>query len=232
VLALGGQGVRIKVVIATTIDQAAEADPNYVAVIDLAHQRGIEVLGGVGCSGGQEGLKLAEERVRKWHELYPNRLDGLFFPEQDTAVALVRPYAALYRYARSLEPRWQIVACPGTPCDEAFLRDTGADILCPSTSPDGPHTQGWEPKYDPERFAAIVPDVTDPALVDGFLMKAVEKHFGWVCVEGKDGNVSKPPYLAEEFRWIGVMNHRILNGNAPVPAGRTKTAPAKAKGRG
>ena len=230
VLALGNKGVRIKVVIAPNMDNIQEADPAYIAVIDAAHRNGIEVLGRVGCPGGLNGVAAAQGTVMKWHTFYPNRLDGLFFAEQSTEVDLVKPYATLYRTARGLERRWQIVACPGSPCAEAFLTETGADILCPSTNPGGPYTKGWEAKYDPERFAAIVFDVTDETLVPGFLMTAVEKHFGWICVEGKDAYISKPPYLGMEFRWIQDMNQLILNGNAPAPARRGNPAPSKKRG--
>ena len=218
VLELGNKGVRIKVVIAPSFDNVQQADPAYIAVIDAAHRSGIEVLGRVGCSGGLNGVAAAQGTVMKWHQLYPNRLNGLFFADQSTDVALVEPYAALYRNARGLERRWQIVASPGSPCAEAFLTVTGADILCTSTNPGGPYTKGWEGKYDPERFAAIVFDVTDETLVPGFLMTAVEKHFGWICVEGKDANIAKPPYLGMEFRWIQNMNNLILNKPASANA--------------
>jgi Spherulation-specific family 4 len=226
VLEMGNQGVRIKVVLSPNMDNIMEADPAYIAVIDSAHRSGIEVLGRVGCPGGLNGVAAAQATVMKWHQFYANRLDGLFFVEQSTDIALIKPYATLYRYARGLERRWQIVACPGSPCAEAFLTETGADILCPSTNPGGPFTKGWEGKYDPERFAAIVYDVTDETLVPGFLMTAVEKHFGWICVEGKDAYISKPPYLGMQLRWIQNMNNLILNRTAPVNA---PGVPAKKK---
>ena len=154
VMALGNLGVRIKVIINPNFDNAQDADPQYVAVIERAHRSGVEVLGRVSCQGGEGGVAAAQRQVMIWHQLYPGRLDGLFFADQSTDIALVKPYAALYRYARGLENHWQIVACPGSPCDEAFLTETRADILCPSSNVGGPYTQGWERKYDPERWLA------------------------------------------------------------------------------
>jgi hypothetical protein len=225
VMALGHQGVRIKVIIAPSFDNTPDTDPAYVAAIDRAHQNGIEVIGQVSCPGGQAGIAVAERQITLWHQLYPNRLDGLFFVNQDTALTLIDPYAALYRYARDLEGQWQIVACPGSPCDEAFLTRTGANILCPSSNFGGPYTKGWEAKYDPERFAAIVYDVTDETLVPGFLMTAVEKHFGWVYVGSTNSAQVMPAFLGAEFRWIQHMNNLIMNRTDPVPARRNNPAP-------
>jgi hypothetical protein len=72
--------------------------------------------------------------------------------------------------------------------------------------------------------------VTDETLVPGYLMTAVEKHFGWVYVGSKDAFRILPPYLGMEFRWIQDMNSRILNGNDPVPT-RRATPKAKAKSK-
>ena len=66
----------------------------------------------------------------------------------------------------------------------------------------------------------LINDVTDETLVPGFLMTAVEKHFGWVYVGSKDAFRVMPPYLGLELRWIQDMNHLILNGNTPAPARR------------
>jgi hypothetical protein len=186
------------------------------------------VLGRVSCSS----LTTAQNQVDVWNNNYQGLIDGLFFGDQATDIALVKPYAALYRYARGLQNHWQIVACPGGTCDKAFLTETGADILCPSINATGPQISGWEGEYGPEHFAALINGVTDETLVPGFLMTAVEKHFGWVFVGGPDPYRVMPPYLGMELRWIQDMNALILNGNAPVPVRRAiPKAPAKSKNR-
>lgn len=210
----GVGGAPIQVVIDLGTRQAGP-DPDYVRAIEQANRAGVGVLAYVNCDGGDKDLKKAEDEAARWHRYYPGQLRGIFFDNQPEINDVRLNYSVeLFRFARGLDRRWQIVSCTVGECDEECLTKTGADVVFRYGRPGEIRLKGWEAKYDPARFGVMVRAVDDPAQADRAIGLAAAMHFGWIYVTGSEGMPDRsfeflPGYLARQVAEIGRLNAAI-----------------------
>src|SRR5262249_51418464 len=107
----------------------AEADSNFVEVIDRARKAGVTVIGYVSTGYGKRPPPEVKADVARWVRFYP-KVQGIFFDEQASSADQVGYYASLYEHTRKAMPDALVVTNPGTLCAEEYLSRPAADVAC------------------------------------------------------------------------------------------------------
>jgi hypothetical protein len=161
-------------------------DQEYAAVIDVASDKGVRVIGYVNTEYGKKPINDAKNEIDRWVHFYPS-VAGFFFDQQSVDVNDVGYYLELRDYARSKIKGKQafVVTNPGTTCDEEYFAKAVSDVTCLFASFKG--FDEFNPsvllkRYSPSRFAALPYQIPDSKTMRQVLKEAVTKRIGYVFV--------------------------------------------------
>jgi len=168
----------------------------------------VEVYAYVTCDGAGKALDIAKGEVTNWHELFGNRLQGIYFDNQPMdADGRVEYFRQLFAFTKELEPSWKIIAATDGGCDEAYLKILDDSIICYKTDVAFPEIKGWEHNYDSGRFGAVIHQADQ--LSDTELRRAAT-WFGWLYVTAKAERINNyktlPTYLENEANVLKELN--------------------------
>jgi hypothetical protein len=151
---------------------------------------GISVVGYVALTNGAKSSAAVQAEIDTYYYLFPN-IDGVFFDQCPTSVAL-QPYVqALFNYVKTQRAGQKIVILnPGTePLTELYTRC--GDIICTF---EGDHTTyqtyspvAWTKNYPPSKFYHIVHgDTADgtniASQMEADMALAHQRNAGWVYI--------------------------------------------------
>ena len=229
IVALGGKTLPVKIVNTRQYTEGFVPTQAYDQAIEHARTNGVEVFAYVNCDGGLKDEKAVETELRKWHELFPGRFDGIYFDNQsmyDDSRLLY--FTRIFKLARQLEPKWKVISATDGACDEAFIKILKDNIICYKTNGTFPRFNGWEKKYGRERFGALIHQVDRLSEADFLQAAAV---FGWVYATAKAEAIhtykTLPPFLEEESALL-----KRLNGEEPAPRKNRQASNAWPQGVG
>ncbi len=161
-------------------------DQEYVAVIDVASEKGLRVIGYVNTEYGKKPRTDAKNEIDRWVFFYPS-VAGFFFDQQSADARDVGYYLELRDYARSKIKGKQafVVTNPGTTCDEEYIAKAVSDVTCLFASFKG--FDEFNPSVllkrdSPSRFAALPYHVPDSKAMRQVLDETVAKRIGYVYV--------------------------------------------------
>jgi hypothetical protein len=222
IMAVADLGVRVNVINRLQSPAAARSEL-YVQAIGQAAQRKIGAYAYVNTDGGGKALDDANAEVRHWHQLYPGLFRGLFVDNlPNGGNGDLKYFQDLYSEALSLNKDWQMIGGSDRLGDEAYLTLTPTGILCVDSTITEPKPQGWQAKYDPSRFAAVIRRSGDATPVRDVIARAAAAHYGWIyvtesAVVAREEYKTLPDYLLREASAIAELNAAI-RGRVAGPA--------------
>jgi hypothetical protein len=161
-------------------------DQEYAAVIDVASDKGLRVIGYVNTEYGKKPRTEAKNEIDRWVFFYPS-VAGFFFDQQSVEVRDIGYYLELRDYARSKIKGKQafVVTNPGTTCDEEYIAKAVSDVTCFFASFKG--FDEFNPpvllkRYHSSRFAALTYHIPNSKAMRQVLDEAVAKRIGYVYV--------------------------------------------------
>jgi hypothetical protein len=186
-------------------------DANYVSVLEHAIKSQLNLIGYVSTHYAEVPLTVAKSHIDRWISLYP-QIRGFFFDEQASNVTKIGYYSDLAAYARSKSPGAQIVANPGTTCDEAYIDRKTSDVACLFENTGGMenyNAPAWAKRYPSSRFAVIPYAITPVSTMRQIVQKSATKRYGVVYVT--DGNGQNPydrlpSYWDAEVKAVAAVN--------------------------
>ena len=222
IVAVADLGIPLKVV--NRVQSALFARSElYAQVLHQAAQRKIGMYAYVNTDGGGKVLDEAKAEVRQWHQLYPGLFRGLFVDNlPNSGNGNPKYFQDLYNNALSLDKGWQMIGGSDKLSDEAYLTLTPSGILCVDGTITEPKPRGWQAKYDPSRFAAVIRRSGDAAPVRDVIAHAAAAHYGWIYVtegaaDARNEYKTLPDYLLREASAIAELNAAI-RGRVAGPA--------------
>jgi hypothetical protein len=186
-------------------------DPNYVAIFDRAKQTKIKLIGYVSTSYAKRTIAEVQADVDDWIRMYPG-IQGIFFDEQTSTAEQVPYYAALYKYVREEKKLSLVVTNPGTVCDEAYLSQPAADVVClfeNRTPLSADRLPEWSGKYAAEHVAVLPYNVQTAEAMRACLQTAAARRVGYLYVTDDSGRNPwdrLPTWWAEEVEAVGAAN--------------------------
>jgi hypothetical protein len=201
-------------------------DPNYVAAIEQAHERGIAVVGYVTLRyGASAGAPLAAA-IESWYALYA--VDGIFVDEVPSSKLCVVDCERVYRWVKSqLSGLGLVVLNPGTQTVEDYM--AACDILVNNESTwltyrDAyPPPPAWVDDYPAERFWHLVHACPTESEMRAALWLARDRNAGWIFVTDHTGvnaydTLPREDYWTSELRRVdGTGDPRPSRADDPPP---------------
>ena len=190
----------------------AQADPNYLKVLDRAKKADLLLLGYVTTSYGKRTAEDVKADVDRWLHLYPG-IQGIFFDEQASAADKLEYQTALYDYVRREKKRSLVVTNPGTVCAEEYLSKPALDVGCLFEGPqakDGFGLPGWVGQHA-RRVAVLSYQVEKAERMQQYVKQAADKGLGYIYVTDAAGANPwdrLPRYWNEEIAAVQEVNRR------------------------
>jgi hypothetical protein len=160
------------------------ADPNYVTAVNNLRAAGGHVVGYVPTFFGARSEAEVEADIQRYISFYA--IDGIFLDQQSTNLANVGYYSDLYRYIKSLNPAYEVIANPGTTTQEAFLSTPTADVLVTfedfGINYPGAVPAAWTNNYSPSHFANLIHTEPSATTMVTDLHLAQQRNVGLVFV--------------------------------------------------
>lgn len=191
------------------------ARADYVRVMKSVRDAGGQVIGYVYTQYGDRAADTVKADMLRWHQLYP--LDGFFVDEMSNLPSTARfdYYAGLVTYARTLNPRYQVIGNPGINTEEAYRLRNTADVFTifegsANYSDFAPAT--WTQRYPAYNFAHLVYGITNTTQMKATLNLAVGRRAGFIYIT--DDTLPNPwdrlpPYWSDEIAAIDTINRAV-----------------------
>jgi hypothetical protein len=162
----------------------SSADANYAAAVNSLQAAGGRVLGYVYTSYGARSEADVEADINAYVSFY--HINGIFLDQQSTSPAEVSYYADLYKYVKSLNPAYQVVANPGTNTQQAYLNTPTADALVTFEDTASAYASyspaSWTSGYSPDHFGNLIHTQMTAAGMLADLHLAQQRNAGLVYV--------------------------------------------------
>ena len=189
-LLAAGERVPIVAIVNPASGPGRRVDPNYTAILKRAAKvKQLTLIGYVTTSYAKRPAADVQADVDLWLKLYPG-IEGIFFDEQASAAHHVDYQAELYRFVRETRKLQLVITNPGTTCDEGFVANPAADVVCLFEGPrpfDSAPLPDWRKEYSADRAAVLSYQVESVEVMQRLVAFAAGKHLGYCYVTDAAG---------------------------------------------
>lgn len=188
-------------------------DPNYVAIVRRAKERGVVAIGYVITNYAKRPLAEVRSDVEKWARFYPE-IRGVFLDSQAEGGEHRAYYDALRAFIAEKIPGASVVTNPGVICDEVYFARPAMDAACVFEAPDGFdgfRLPAWAYLYPAARFAALPYRVGEAEKMKQAVAQAARGRIGSIYVTDAGGDnpwARLPVYWEAEVDAVRRVNQR------------------------
>ncbi|MBS1145546.1 MAG: sorting domain protein [Proteobacteria bacterium] len=189
--------VHITAIINPDSGAGSRKDPVLAAAIDDFKAAGGTVLGYLSTSWGQRSSQLVKTDIDRYASWYP--VDGLFFDETATNAAHLAYYAALGNYAHQKNPGLTLMANPGTPPIEDYVKlfDTVVMYEDPASKLAAYSPPAYMANYGARHFGMLVID-GDQTVMTQQVAFAASHNLGYIYINDRSMSANE---------WNGLPAH-------------------------
>ena len=194
-------------------------DPNYVAAIKQARQRGIAVVGYVTLRYGAAAGAPLGAAIEAWYDLYT--VDGIFVDEVPSSRLCVDECHQVYSWVkRQTSGLGLVVLNPGTQTVEDYMAT--CDILVNSESTwvtyrDAyPQPPTWVENYPANRFWHLVHACPTESEMRTAVWLARARNAGWIFVTHHTGVNAYDRLPGEEY-WLSELRRAMVTTDPRLP---------------
>lgn len=180
-------------------------DENYTYGLNDLRNGGVTLLGYVATGYGVRDSAAVKADIDLYDAYY--NIDGIFLDEADNTTNQLAYYTDLYAYIKSCTNLDEVVVNPGINTVENYLAEPACDTAVIFEVDTGwtNHTpDAYIADYPPERFCALLYNVTNEAAMRQYVDLAVQRNIGYLYVTDDNG---ANPWDTIPSYWSTLVNY-------------------------
>jgi len=190
---------------------------DYVHGLNDLRNGGVTILGYVATGYGKRDIAAVRAEIDLYDRYY--NINGIFLDEADNTADFISYYTNLYSYIKSRTNLNEVVINPGIGTVEEYSSAPASDTAVifeidngwPAYVPDA-----YVPRYPPERFCALLYNVSNETIMRHYVDSAVQRNIGYIYVTDDKG---ANPWDTLPSYWISFVNYVEVCRKAPAGRG-------------
>jgi hypothetical protein len=177
---------KVDIVAIANPDSGPGIEPNldYAAIFGEAVKRHVTIVGYVTIDYGRRDAAKIKAQIDDWFKFYPD-IAGIFFDQQPSDPKAVPLLSEMHDYVKNKKAKAMVISNPGMICDEAYLSQRVADVVCVYVNFEGfdkfELPTGLK-NYEASRFAAMPYNVAGTETMRAAVRDAIVKKIGYLFV--------------------------------------------------